>query len=162
MRALATRTRVFAAERSGGEPGPAEPGDQAGLRRCSSRKAAKRLPPARRSPSSWQTLPATLTLASLARARHAALDRLNPPAPRRNLAIGVAANLPAEQSYELRDLDLIAPGDLSWLLDELPAMPPSAQEPLARCVPQLTVEPTAGEADLILGMQKNHPAYPFT
>ena len=84
------------------------------------------------------------------------------PGPRRDLAISVAANLPAGQSYELHDLGLIVPGDLSWLLRELPAMPPPAQEPLARCVPQLAVEPTAGDADLILGMKENHPAYPFT
>ena len=84
------------------------------------------------------------------------------PGTRRQLAAGVAEHVSAGQSYELIDLGLIGPGDLGWLLRELPALPSGAQDALASCVPLLARAPTAAEADLILGMPPSHPAYDFT
>lgn len=84
------------------------------------------------------------------------------PGTRRQLAARVAEHVSAGQSHELIDLALIGPGDLGWLLPELPALPSAAQDILASCVPLLARDPTAAEADLILGMPPSHPAYVYT
>lgn len=84
------------------------------------------------------------------------------PGERRDLAVGVAGNIPPEESYRLIALGLLARDDLRWLVSGLPALPPPAREALAWCVSPLTLEPTAVEADLILGMPADHPAYPHT
>ncbi len=84
------------------------------------------------------------------------------PVQRRRLAVSVAGNVAPGHSYELIDLGLLIPDDLGWLLSKLHALPPPAQDALALCVPHLARHPTASEADLILGMPEDHPAYPHT
>ena len=84
------------------------------------------------------------------------------PEQRRSLAVSVAQHLAPGQSYELIDLGLLVPDDLGWLIRKLPALAHSAQDALASCVPQLARHPTAGEADLILAMPEDHPAYSHT
>ncbi len=84
------------------------------------------------------------------------------PPLRRELAILVAGDLPAGESYLLTDLGLLVPGDLGWLLSSLPSLPEPGQDALARCVPQLARQPTASEADLILEIANDHPAHPYT
>jgi hypothetical protein len=84
------------------------------------------------------------------------------PGQRRDLAVAIAGTIAPEQSYQLITLGLLTRDDLRWLVAGLPTLPPPAREPLARCVGQLTIEPTAEEADLILDMPQDHPAYPHT
>jgi hypothetical protein len=84
------------------------------------------------------------------------------PALRRELAVLAAAALPARQNFLLADLGLLVPGDLGWLLAALPSLPGPKQDPLARCVPLLARQPTAAEADLILGLTGDHPAHAYT
>lgn len=84
------------------------------------------------------------------------------PGERRDLAVGVAGNLAPQESYRLINLGLVARDDLRWLVSGLPTLPLPAREALARCVSPLTLEPTEGEADLILGMPADNPAYPHT
>lgn len=84
------------------------------------------------------------------------------PAPRRELAVQVAASLPPGERFLLLDLGLLTTGDLGWLLAALPSLAQSEQDTLAWCVPALTAQPTAAEADLILQMTQDHPAYAHT
>ncbi len=84
------------------------------------------------------------------------------PEKRRSLAVDVAGNIGAGQCYELLDLGLVISDDLGWLLRELPQLPSVAQDALAACIPYLARNPTAGDADLILGMPESHPAYEHT
>lgn len=88
--------------------------------------------------------------------------RNSPPGPRRELAVRVAACLPTDNYFPLIDLGLLLPSDLGWLLGVLPSLAQPEQDALARCVPYLVREPTAAEADLILGMAGDHPAYAHT
>lgn len=80
------------------------------------------------------------------------------PADRRPLAVAVAGNLKPGDAYTLLRLGLLDPGDLGWMLRELPGLPMPAQDTIARCVSPLAPHPQAGEADLILGMDTVHPA----
>jgi hypothetical protein len=84
------------------------------------------------------------------------------PTARRPLAVAVAGNLKPGDAYSLLRLGLLDPGDLGWILRELPSLPTPARDTIARCVSQLALHPQAGEADLILGMDTAHPAYPYT
>jgi hypothetical protein len=81
------------------------------------------------------------------------------PGPRRDLAVRVAACLPDDDYFPLTDLGLVLPGDLGWLLGLLPSLARPERDALARCIPHLVRQPTAAEADLILGMAADHPAY---
>jgi len=83
-------------------------------------------------------------------------------AERRELAVAVAAHLVPGDAYSLLKLGLLDPADLSWLLSELPRLAPPARDTVARCVSTLAQRPDAGAADLILGMDAGHPAYPYT
>ena len=73
----------------------------------------------------------------------------------------VAGNLKPGDAYSLLKLGLLDPGDLGWILRELPGLPMPAQDTIARCVSLLALHPQAGEADLILAMDTVHPAYPY-
>lgn len=83
-------------------------------------------------------------------------------AERRELAVVVAAHLAPGDAYSLLKLGLLGPPDLGWMLRDLPRMTPPARDTIARCVSPLTRHPDADEADLILGMDDDHPAYPYT
>jgi len=83
-------------------------------------------------------------------------------AARRELAVQVAASLPPGESFPLFDLGLLEPDDLGWLLGALPSLAQPEQDILARCVLALARQPAAAEADLILQMAEDHPAYANT
>jgi hypothetical protein len=68
--------------------------------------------------------------------------------------VAVAGNLQPGDAYSLLKLGLLDPGDLGWILRELPGLPTPARDTIARCVAQLARHPRAGEADLILGMDR--------
>lgn len=86
----------------------------------------------------------------------------SPPGPRRDLAVRVAAGLLPERYFSLIDFGLLNSGDLGWLLRMLPSLARPEQEAMARCVPFLARQPSAAEADLILSMPVDHPAYAHT
>lgn len=88
--------------------------------------------------------------------------RSSPPGPRRELAVRVAARLPPGNNFPLIDLDLLLSSDLGWLVGVLPSLAQPEQDALARCVSYLARQPTAAEADLILQMPEDHPAYVYT
>lgn len=76
------------------------------------------------------------------------------------LAVRVADRLDGQHSYELIDgLALIRDGDLEWLMAELPRLNGKARTVLAECVPYLIREPSALQADVILTLPSDHPAY---
>jgi hypothetical protein len=81
---------------------------------------------------------------------------------RRDLAEATAAEIGTGRWHALLDFGLILPEDLSWLTGQLPAMPVAAHQALAACVPALVRHPTAAEADMILGLAEDHPAYEAT
>jgi hypothetical protein len=83
-------------------------------------------------------------------------------AARRELAVQVAARLPAGESFPLFDLGLLHAGDLGWLLGVLASLAQPQQDTLAQCVPALARQPAAAEANLILQMAEGHPAYAHT
>jgi hypothetical protein len=78
---------------------------------------------------------------------------------RRQLAVLVAEQLDEDNGYGLRKLELLTESDLDWLLVELPALPTAAQGTLAHAVPYLLNKPTASQADQILALPDDHPAY---
>ena len=84
------------------------------------------------------------------------------PAGRRTLAVAVAGHLAPGDAYSLLKLGLLSPQDLGWMLRGLPGLPAPARDTIARCVFPLARHPEADEADLILGMEAAHPAYPYT
>jgi hypothetical protein len=84
------------------------------------------------------------------------------PADRRALAVSVAEHIDARTWYPLFDSRLVVPDDLSLLVGVLERLPAAARETLASCIPSLVHHPTAQEADLILGMPPDHPAYAST
>jgi hypothetical protein len=55
------------------------------------------------------------------------------PADRRPLAVAVAGHLKPGDAYSLLKLGLLDPGDLGWMLRELPGLPTPAQDTIARC-----------------------------
>ncbi|HEY5362410.1 MAG TPA: hypothetical protein VIJ82_32795 [Streptosporangiaceae bacterium] len=81
---------------------------------------------------------------------------------RRDLAVRIARHLPPESSYLLMHLRLLLPGDLGWLVADLPSLARPEQGTLARCISGLSSQPAAAEADLILAMTPGHPAYAYT
>jgi hypothetical protein len=88
--------------------------------------------------------------------------RDSPPGSRRELAVRVAAYLQTDNYFPLIDLGLLISSDLGWLLDTLPSLAQPERDALAQCVSSLVRQPTAAEADLILGMTDDHPAYAYT
>lgn len=84
------------------------------------------------------------------------------PAERRELAGAAVAHLAPGDAYSLLKLGLLDPSDLGWMLRELPRLAPPARDTIACCVSPLARHPDAEEADLILGMDDDHPAYPYT
>jgi hypothetical protein len=84
------------------------------------------------------------------------------PEPRRALAVRVAASLPPGDHFSLIDLGLLIFSDLGWLLGVLPSLDQPEQGALAQCASSLARRPTATEADLILQMPEDHPAYAHT
>lgn len=82
---------------------------------------------------------------------------------RRQLAILVAEHLDQHLAYELvDDLALITEGDVEWILTHLPDLPIKAHAALTECVPHLIRQPSAREADRILMLPTEHPAYATT
>jgi hypothetical protein len=82
------------------------------------------------------------------------------PARRRDLAAATAAEIgTTERWYALIELELIEPDDLDWIVTTLPRLPASAQQAMATCIPSLVVHPSARQANLILELTENHPAY---
>ena len=84
------------------------------------------------------------------------------PGRRRDLAEATAAEIGTGRCHALLDFRLIGLEDLSWLTGQLPVMPVPARQALAACVPALVRHPTAAEADMIVGLAEDHPAYEAT
>jgi hypothetical protein len=84
------------------------------------------------------------------------------PGRRRNLAEAASAEIGTGRWHALLDFRLIGPDDLGWLIGQLPVMPVPAHQALAACVPAPVRHPTADQADRILGLAEDHPAYEAT
>jgi hypothetical protein len=84
------------------------------------------------------------------------------PGRRLDLAAAAAAEIGTGRWHALIDFQLIGPADLGWLVSQLPAMPVPAQRALAACIPGLARHPTATQANVILGLPDDHPAYETT
>ena len=84
------------------------------------------------------------------------------PGRRRNLAEAASAEIGTGRWHALLDFRLIGPDDLGWLIGQLPVTLVPAHQALAACVPALVRHPTADQADMILGLAEDHPAYEAT
>jgi hypothetical protein len=84
------------------------------------------------------------------------------PGRRRDLAVAAAAQIGDERWHALLDFRLLGPDDLGWLISQLPEMPVPARGAIAVCIPGLVRHPTASQADAILGLPEDHPAYEAT